>query len=257
MRLSAPSLHGLEESLINISTQNSDALNELEKQLGIKFECIDLLAQAMRHPSVLNEEGWSSLESYERLEFLGDSFLGWVVAQEVYKRFPNFHEGELTKIRALLVRGSNLQYLSKALNLGNYMELGQGEKTSGGRSRSSNLAAVFESLIGAILLDRGQQVASDLILRLFAEQIDSITSNEFLNDSKSELQEFLQKKGMPLPIYQLASAKGPSHSKLFTVQVIVNSLPIAEGKAQKKTSAEQQAAKFALAILRNQSSEQG
>ncbi|MBD86367.1 MAG: ribonuclease III [Chloroflexi bacterium] len=241
--------------MINHSTPSNHSLSELQDKLGIKFNCIELLAQAMRHPSILNEEPRSRLGSYERLEFLGDSFLGWVVAQETYKRYPNFPEGQLTKARALLVRGSNLQSLAQALNLGKYMELGQGEVASGGRNRPSNLAAVFESLVGAILLDRGEKTAAKFILHLLDDQIKLIASNKSLNDPKSALQEFLQKKGLPLPVYQVVNAKQVSRSKLFVIQILIANKFVAEGIAPKKSTAEQQAAESALAILRDQNSE--
>ncbi|MBL75598.1 MAG: ribonuclease III [Chloroflexi bacterium] len=238
--------------MINSQQTYSANLSKLEASLGKKFHSIELLAQAMRHPSLLNEQPKTELQSYERLEFLGDSFLGWVIAKEIYKKYPNYPEGELTKARALLVKGSNLQKMAKYLDLGSFMEMGHGEETNGGRDRSSNLAAVFESLVGAILLDQGEEAASKFILKLFSGQINALSITESFNDAKSALQEFLQKHGLPLPLYKLISATGPSHAKLFKIEIVVNDTPVAEATASKKNTAEQQAAKAALLVLQNQ-----
>ena len=132
------------------------------------------------------------------------------------------------------------------------MQLGHGEDANGGRDRSTNLAAIFEALVGAVLLDQGESTARALILKLFSSKIDALFFTKTFNDDKSSLQEFLQKHKLPLPSYVVISSKGPSHAKLFKVQVMVNDVPVAEAEASKKNAAEQEAAKAAMLVLQDQ-----
>ena len=143
----------------------------LERVLGVRFKRPALLRQAVVHRSFineqpgLNEQPGEPLESYDRLEYLGDAFLGWVVAHELYGRWPSFSEGELTRARASLVQGRTLAGVARGIGLGAYLKLGQGEASSGGRDRDSNLAAAFEAVVGAVLIDRGEPAARALVLR--------------------------------------------------------------------------------------------
>lgn len=188
----------------------------------MRFADRALLQQALIHPSFLNEQPNLSLVSYDRLEYLGDAFLGWVVAGELYTRYPAYDEGALTRARAALVRGAALAEVAERLDLGAYLALGQGEETSGGRARPRNLAAALEAVLGAVLVDRGQAKAKALVLRWLGGQLDAVGLHGASRDAKSALQEAVQRRGLPLPVYEVAAVAGPPHARSFTVLVHVN-----------------------------------
>ena len=227
-------------------TQAEPDTDALERVLGVRFKQPALLQQAVVHRSFLNERPGEALESYERLEYLGDAFLGWVVAHELYGRYPAFSEGELTRARASLVQGRTLAGVARGIGLGAYLRLGQGEASSGGRDRDSNLAAAFEAVVGAVLIDSGEPAARDLVLRYLGAAMDALPASGVPRDAKSAFQELTQRLGLPLPTYELLGEDGPPHARRFTVRVLVDGAPRGEGTGGRKTDAEQAAAAIAL-----------
>ena len=221
----------------------------LERALGVRFKERALLREAVTHRSYLNEQPDRGLVSYDRLEYLGDAFLGWVVASELYARYPHYDEGDLTRARASMVRGTTLAEIADSLDLGAYLVLGLGEETGGGRRRPRNLAAALEAVLGAVLVDGGEKKARALILRWLNDRIDRIGPQGAARDSKSALQERLQRQRLPLPIYQVIDETGPAHAKSFTVQALVEDQVLGEGAGRSKSEAEQRAAEAAIARL--------
>ena len=227
----------------------------LEGTLGVRFNERGLLHQALVHRSFLNEQADRSLASYDRLEYLGDAFLGWVAAAELYRLYPYYDEGELTRARASLVRGETLAEVARSLGLGAYLLLGQGEEASGGRDRSRNLAGALEAVVGATLLDQGEEAARSLVLRWFQPRIQAMGDTGAERDAKSALQEFLQGHGLPLPVYETVSDTGEPHDKTFAVQVLVDGRTMGAGAGRRRADAEQSAAREALAALQTSGQE--
>ncbi len=203
---------------------------------------------ALTHRSYLHEHQGEPLESNERLEFLGDAFLGLVIAEELYRRFPVEAEGRLTEMRSRLVRTETLAELAKDLGVGEALYLGRGEELSGGRSKERNLARGLEALIGALLLDQGHARAKKKVLRLFASLVEGLT-DETAKDYKSLLQQQVQAHGGRSPSYLTVSAEGPDHTKRFTVEARVDDRVLGSGVGQSKRKAEQEAARAALAAM--------
>ena len=228
-------------------------IKALESALGFSFKDPSLLRQALVHLSYCNEHGLESAESYERLEFLGDAVLELAVSAELYLRFPDADEGELTKTRSSLVRRETLAQIARRIDLGSYLLVGKGVETSNGRQQNSVLAAAFEALIAAIYIDQGSEFTRQVILRLFeaelalAEQTGGPPENP-----KSLLQEMVQGQGLNPPTYDLVSSEGPDHGPVFTVNVLVNGQVIGTGAGGKKSDAEGAAARAALAALTGQ-----
>ena len=222
---------------------------KLELVLGVKFKERSLLRQAVVHRSFLNEHPELGLESYERLEYLGDAFLGWVVAQELYRRYPSYTEGDLSRARSSLVEGRRLAGVARGLGLGAYLSLGQGEGASGGRNRLSNLAGALEAVLGAVLLDQGTRPARAMVLRWLAVPMKQLTAVGAPPDAKSALQEWAQRRGLPLPDYAVKQESGPAHARRFAVQVQLEGKVAGEGEGRRKLDAEQAAAAQALAVL--------
>ncbi len=223
----------------------------LERTLGVRFNERGLLRQALVHRSFLNEQDDRALASYDRLEYLGDAFLGWAAAAELYRLYPHYDEGELTRARASLVRGETLADIARSLGLGAYLLLGQGEEASGGRGRTRNLAAALEAVIGAVLLDQGEEAAWSLVLRWLGPRIEAMGDSGAERDAKSALQEFLQGQGLPLPVYETVSDSGEPHEKEFVVRVLLDERVVGAGAGRRKADAEQAAAREALAALRS------
>jgi ribonuclease III len=191
----------------------------LQKRLGITFEDISLLEQALIHSSFNNENPGAATTSNERLEFLGDAVLGVIMAQKLYQDFPGSSEGDLTRLRAALVRRETLARIAREIGLGDYLFLGRGEEAGGGRDKPANLAGAFEALIAALYLDQGLEAASRLILKLFGTEIHEQAEEVAETDYKSQLQEVIQARWQQTPSYHLIEAVGPDHAKQFTVEV--------------------------------------
>ena len=171
----------------------------LQQTLGVSFNDSSVLEQALVHGSYINENPAFTLASNERLEFLGDAILGLVIAEKLYRDLPRSTEGEMTKLRAELVRGKTLARVARAIRLGDYLYLGKGEEASGGRHKPANLADALEAVIAAVFLDRGLSAAGDFILRLFAEELEKVVSRGVGIDYKSQLQELVQAEKQPTP----------------------------------------------------------
>ena len=226
---------------------NWDACQEA---LGIFFNDQSLLKQAFVHRSYLNENPNSTLPSNERLEFLGDAILDFIVTDKLYSEFPELPEGELTTIRASLVCRQTLAKVAFSLKLGDWLLLGQGEKVSGGRKRQSNLANTTEALIGAIYLDQGLCLAEEFILRQLKPFLEKIKHGEINPNYKALLQEFVQNEKTSPPVYQLIEAIGPDHDKQFTIEVLIEDNVLGRGTGKNKQAAEIEAARSAWEKLR-------
>lgn len=221
-------------------------LAQLQAALGHQFADVHLLSLALTHRSR------SSL-NYERLEFLGDSILGFVIAEWLYHRFPELSEGKLSRMRSSLVRKETLAELSRKLDLGAHLILGEGELKSGGFRRDSILADAFESTIGALYLDAGFTIAKQFVLDNYAELLATITPGTSFKDAKSRLQEAMQKRSMSLPKYNIVGTSGEQHKQRFTVSCQLNELPIeATASASTRRRAEQKAAQLILERLQEQ-----
>ena len=221
----------------------TDALDNLCRKLDYRFSDSALLQQALTHRSV-------GRHNNERLEFLGDSILSFVISTELYHRFPEIDEGRLSRIRASLVKGETLAQLAMELSLGDYLHLGSGELKSGGFRRESILADALESVFGAVYLDADIATAERLILRLFARRLEKLDPDVALKDPKTRLQEYLQSQQHPLPVYEVVDVRGKAHNQQFTISCSVEILPkpvVAEGTSRRK--AEQNAAEKVLRKL--------
>ena len=221
-------------------------LHTLEEKLGYQFRDISLLEGALYHSSYANEHRKQGIESNERLEFLGDAVLGFVSAEHLYAKHPASPEGELTRIRAALVREESLYEVATYLGLGEYLLLGKGEELGGGRTRPSILADATESVFAAVYLDGGIESARDLIHRVLLDKEQEELVEERRRDYKTKLQELAQQKPEQVLAYELAGESGPDHNKVFTMQVKLNGNVIGEGTGRTKKEAEQIAAKAAL-----------
>jgi ribonuclease-3 len=222
----------------------------LEARLGYRFRDRGLLEHALTHKSKAHEDPSGGVIDNESLEFLGDAVLGLVVADALFRTFPEFSEGQKSKIKAMVVSTTALAELAEKLGLGEHMILGRGEEKTGGRRKQALLADTCEALIAAVYLDGGLEPARQFLMRELRETIEAAgTPNYFGRDHKSRLQEALQALGRPLPIYRVAGEVGPDHRKLFHVEVQVGGETIAQGAGRTKKDAEQDAAKAALAAL--------
>ena len=222
-------------------------IKDLEAALGYKFQNITLLQNALTHSSYANERWHNSLLSNERLEFLGDSILGMVVADYLYKHFPDRPEGELTRMRADMVCETSLAEIANRLDLGKHLLLGHGEERFGGRNRASILADAVESVIAASFLDGGMAAAAGIIDRFVL--CDVPVSKLHNMDYKTTLQELVQQKRNQNLCYRLVGEAGPDHDKKVTAQVLLNDRIIGEGIGSSKKRAEQDAARAALKNL--------
>ena len=214
--------------------------------MEVVFGRKDLLQRALVHRSYLNENPGYALGSNERLEFLGDAVLGFVVAEHLYHAFPEMPEGELTNYRAALVRLRTLARVAERLDLGRFLFLGKGEEASGGRERASLLARSLEAVIGASFLDQGLDATRAFILRLLSPELERIMGEDAAKDDKSRLQELAQAETGLTPAYHTVASLGPDHAKVFVVEVRLGERVLAEGRGRSKQEAEQVAARAAL-----------
>jgi ribonuclease-3 len=229
----------------------SHQLKSVEAAIGVRFRDLELLQLSLIHSSYINEHPLDAPASNERLEYLGDALLGLVVANRLYQDHPEMPEGDLTAARASIVCGECLSEAALDLGLGRFLFLGQGEEQSGGRSKSSNLAAGLEALVGAVYLDQGYAEAEAFGLRILKKQIARITTDSVPQDPKSALQEIMQAQGRGAPTYRLLDETGPGHARTFTVEVLVVGESLGQGRGQRKVDAEREAAKVALEALEN------
>ena len=222
-------------------------IKDLETAIGYRFHNITLLQNALTHSSYANERWHDSLKSNERLEFLGDSILGMVVAEHLYRNFPNRPEGELTRIRADMVCERALARVAEQISLGQHLLLGNGEEQGGGRGRDSILADAVESVIAACFLDGGMDAARGFINRFVLEDVPVRKLRNA--DYKTALQELVQQKKNQVLSYELVGEEGPDHNKTFRVSVSLNGKIVGEGTGSSKKRAEQDAAHGAIQAL--------
>lgn len=223
-------------------------ISEFEEEIKYTFKDKELLETALTHSSYANESKNRHCQNNERLEFLGDAVLGIVAAEYLYFHNSHVPEGELTKLRAMMVCEKSLYEFALSMDLGKYLRLGHGEENTGGRERSSILADAFEAVVAAIYIDGGYEAAKKHVTR-FADKFFSSRIKSNLKDYKTALQEIVQKNHTETLLYVLASEKGPDHDKEFVVEVHLNSNVIGTGKGGSKKEAEQMAAKEALSLM--------
>lgn len=221
----------------------------LEQILHYEFRDPALLQQALTHSSYVNENRDTPLADNERLEYLGDAVLDFMVADWLFREYPDLTEGEMTNLRARLVREDTLARLAQGIQLGEHLLLGKGEADSGGRSRPHNLCAAFEALVGAVYLDAGLDVTRAAFKPILAPELARALQEQSARDPKSLLQEWVQARYHLTPTYETISEEGPDHAKVFTVQVVVNDRILGVGTGASKQAAAQQAASVALRRL--------
>ena len=224
-------------------------MRELEKKLNYTFRDPGLLGEALSHSSYANEHRSAGLRSNERLEFLGDSVLGFVTAEFLFLQHPDLPEGDLTRIRAALVCEQSLYEVARKLDLGRYLKLGRGEEAGGGRERTSILADATEAVFAAVYLDGGIGAASTLIHRVLLDAEKEEVVEERRRDYKTALQELVQRQADQVLTYRMIGEEGPDHDKTFLAEVLLNGTQVGTGSGHSKKEAEQSAAKAALRKL--------
>ena len=224
-------------------------MQALEKKLNYTFRNPALLSEALSHSSYANEHRANHLNSNERLEFLGDSVLGFVTAEFLFTQHPDLPEGDLTRIRAALVCEQSLYEVAKKLELGRYLKLGRGEEAGGGRERTSILADATEAVFAAVYLDGGIAEASALIHRVLLDVEREEIVEERRRDFKTSLQELIQRQADQVLSYRMIGEQGPDHAKIFQAEVLLNGESLGSGFGRSKKEAEQSAAKAALQTL--------
>ena len=222
------------------------SLHDLELKLGYTFKNAQLLSQALTHSSHANEKS-SGERDNEQLEFLGDSVLGFLVSDFLFRAHPKLTEGQLSKLKGFFVSSANLMKYAERVHLGSYLQLGKGEEKTGGRTKQALLVDALEAVLGGIYLDGGIEEARRVMLHFFEPQIEDVEeSGRQLTDFKTALQEQLQARHLGRAEYMVASEEGPDHQKLFTVEVIIDRESVARGVGLTKKAAEQAAAREAL-----------
>lgn len=218
-------------------------IEALQNVIGYHFRDEKLLKQALTHSSYANERKINKCKDYERLEFLGDAILEMVSSEFLFRKFPDMPEGQLTKLRASMVCEPSLAFCARDLELGRYLFLGKGEEATGGRSRASVTSDVMEAITGAIFLDGGLQPAKQFIMDFI---LNDLEEKQLFYDSKTILQEQIQKTPGKTISYELTGEEGPDHDKIFCVDVLIDGVKAASGKGKNKKSAEQEAAYHVL-----------
>jgi ribonuclease-3 len=230
-------------------------LARAEAILGVTFEDRALLERALTHPSYSFEAG--TKEQYERLEFLGDSVLGFIMTDHIYRALPDFPEGRMAKLRGSLVSGATLAGIARDLGLGDALLVGHGAEAGGARRLASVLADAFEALLGAVYLDRGLDAARRFVLAVFAERLAPDALDAVVLDAKSELQELTMAVSSEIPDYRIVAEEGPPHDRTFTAEVLVGGLVLGQGGGPTKKDAEKAAATEALATLAGHAERRG
>lgn len=228
--------------------------DSLQQTIGVPFQNQSLLQQAFVHLSYSNENPDFPLPDNERLEFLGDALLSFIVTEKLYQEFPHLAEGELTEMRISLIRQETLADLASSLELGDYLYLGKGEEATGGRERQTNLADTFEALIASIFLDQGLTATKNFVLARVKNKLEALTDTGAHPNYKALLQELTQSKHQQMPFYRLKETLGPDHDKIFTVDVMVEGKILGTGSGKSKKTAEMEAANFAWENLKNTNS---
>lgn len=223
-----------------------ESASSLNERLGLSFSNFSLLTAALTHRSYANEH-MDGTEDNERLEYLGDAVLDFIVAEWSYRRFPEQPEGILTKVRAYLVQNDRLADFARKIDLGKALRLGRGEKTSGGNHRDSVLGSTFEALLGAIFLDANYEKARSFVLPFIEPSGDTVLDE--INDPKSQIQEKVQAEKLGKLVYRVVSTSGPDHAKTYEVEVEIDGKVLGRGSGSSKAAAEREAARDALKKL--------
>ncbi len=224
-------------------------LAKFQRELGVKFRRGELLEEALSHSSFVNEAPDQKLPHNEKLEFLGDAVLELIMSHELFNDYPEYGEGELTKLRAAVVRKTTLAKVAKQIDIGPYILLGKGEEQGGGRKRNALLADALEAVIGALYLDGGLEKARKFILDHFADEIERLSQDHHKMDYKSILQEITQSRFQTLPRYTVIGETGPPHDRIYEVSITIAREPYGIGKGRNKKDAQQKAARAALIKL--------
>jgi len=232
-----------------------EVLKKLEERLDYRFRDVDLLVTALTHRSYVNENRQPGVSDNERLEFLGDSVLGLCVSDLLIKKYVDGSEGDLTKMRSVLVGEKNLAQLARGLQIGNCLLIGRGEENAGSRARDSFLANAFEAVVAAVYLDSGYENVRAVVRKLIEPFLEKETLPSDYFDYKTLLQEFCQRKFKTIPMYLLADTSGPEHAKVFEVKVVIVDKLTAIGTGTSKKEAEKQAAQKAWKILQDDESQ--
>jgi ribonuclease-3 len=223
--------------------------NEIEEKIGVKFKNRNYLQTAFTHRSYLNEHKEENIENNERLEFLGDAVLELIISSNLYHNYPDKAEGELTSIRAALVRTESIAEETKRLKVGQYLRMSKGEEESGGQEKTYLLANLYESIIGAIYLEAGYEECRSFVDRTLLKKIKRIIREELFIDPKTKVQEIIQERFKVTPTYELVKEEGPDHEKSFTVEIKRANRTIAYGVGHSKQKAEEDAARNAIELL--------
>ncbi len=218
------------------------------KRIGLEFNDPLLMERALTHRSFLNEHP-DAIEDNERLEFLGDAVLDFIVGAWLYNELPEMPEGDLTKYRSALVHTERLADFALQINLGKALRLGKGEMQAGGKQKPALLCDAFEAVIGALYLDQGIDAVQDFIMPMLREAMEDIITNHKGEDPKSKLQEVVQAQSLPIPEYVVINELGPDHSKIYEIEVLVNGKALGKGSGTSKQGATKMAAQDALANL--------
>lgn len=235
---------------MELTKKEKQQLKEIERRFGYAFKHREHLRRALMHRSFANELRLPATEHNERYEYLGDAVLELSISHLLMEHFPEYPEGELSKLRAAVVNETQLAHLARAVNLGDYLLLGKGEEQTGGRDKPSLLADCFEAMLGAVYLDRGFAKAFAVVERQYLPILRHVRERgELIRDFKTKLQEESQKRFRTVPRYRLIKESGPDHNKMFNVQLTINDEIFGIGAGSSKKSAEQAAAKEALAKI--------
>lgn len=232
-----------------LTNERINELNELLAKLGLTINDYEQFDLALTHSSFPFENRMPTSLSNERLEFLGDAVLKLAVSKYLFERFPDYQEGELTKIRSILVSDSVLAKLAGRLELGKYMNIGFHEKKMGGAKRPSTLACAFEAILGAFYLDGKLEETYDFLVKQLGDEVTEIDQSVTKYNHKAMLQEYTQGNGMGLPDYRVIAEDGPAHNRTFVVEVFVNDESVGRGSGKSKKEAQQKAAEMALESL--------
>jgi len=228
---------------------SSKDLTDLEASLGYSFKNKSLLKEAVTHKSYAHEQNKQAILFNERMEFLGDSVLELIISEYLYAAYTEYTEADLSKIKAYTVQESTLSETSKELNIGAYLLLGKGEEMTGGREKPSLLANAFESILAAMYLDGGYEIARDFVLGQLTDKMNEIPANKTIFDFKTRLQEVAQAQFSALPKYITHSEQGPEHQKIFEVKVLIKNNHYGTGSGRTKKAASQKAAEEALILI--------
>jgi len=231
-----------------MTNERKKALKKAMENLAVVLDNFENLHVALTHPSYVFEKGIESSVHNQRLEFLGDAIVGLIVAENLFEKYPEKTEGELTKMRAAIVCEASLARAASKIGIGEMLLMGKGEKMGGGSKRSSNLADAWEAVVAAIYLDKGMEAARDFCIKFLKEEIEKAISGDF-GDYKTQLQELVQKNPDHSIRYKILDEQGPDHEKIFFSGVYINKDLIAKGEGKTKKEAEQKAAKAALIKL--------